>query len=549
MVNYKVVEPDPKRMIEGLRDTGYNFVTAVADIIDNSIAAEAETIIVIIEMDLNGEIVLKVSDDGTGMNEDDLENAMRYGSDERPDPMSLGKFGLGLKTASTAFCRKLSVITKSAKNGKLYKATWDLDHVARVGEWQLLLPEPSEIDKKSFEEYVGNSSGTLVVWENIDRIIKDYADPGGQFARTALQKRVERLKDHIAMTYQRFLDKEYKGEDHKVDIFVVFNQEKQKIKAWDPFVVDESELVAKETKSVKIEGTDKVLGKFSINAYVLPRREEFSSDEKWKNAKVLNELQGFYIYRENRLIHYADWLGLFSPEDHYKLLRVEFSFTHDLDDALQVDIKKSKIKLKTELRNWIRDSFIASPRKAANDRYRFGKKKKTTEIAETGAHDPSNKNIKTKDTQIAGPEISQVDEDKKQVTIKNKKGEVTLKLAVEDERRPDEIYIQPAESIIDGILWKPTFIKDNESGNTYKAVQINTGHDFYSKVYIPNIESTKSSSINVQGLDALLWALSVAELNTVDKDTIRLFEDIRYDVSRTLRLLVEDFPDPELDIE
>ncbi len=549
MTKHKIVRPDPKRMIEGLRDTGYDFVTAVADIIDNSIAAEAKTIYVVIEMGLDGDIILRVADDGIGMNGDDLLNAMRYGSDERPDPMSLGKFGLGLKTASTAFCRKLSVISKASKDGEISKATWDLDHVVTVGEWQLLLPEPNIDDDEYFQEYVGSGPGTLVVWENIDRLLKDYADPSGHPARTALKIRVDKLKDHISMTYQRFLDRKYENEDHKVDIYIVHNQEKQKLESWDPFVIHESELVAKGVKSVKFEDTDEVLGEFSINAYVLPRREEFSADKEWKQAKVSNELQGFYIYRENRLIHYADWLGMFSKEDHYKLLRVEFSFNHQLDEAFQVDIKKSKIKLKPELRNWIRDSFIASPRKAANDRYRFGKKKKTAEIAEAGAHDSSNKNIKTKNTQIVGPEISQIDTENNQIRISNKKGEVSLRLTIENEKRPDEIFIQPTESIIDGILWKPTFIKDDESENHYKAVQINTGHDFYSKIYIPNIESTKSSSINVQGLDALLWALSVAELNTIDKDTIRLFEDIRYEVSRTLRLLVEDLPEPELDID
>ena len=98
--------PDPERMIEGLRDTGYKFNTALADIIDNSIAANAELVDVTVSMDFRGNIIVSVADDGIGMNRDELINAMKYGSDRRESAASLGKFGLGLKTASTAFCRR-----------------------------------------------------------------------------------------------------------------------------------------------------------------------------------------------------------------------------------------------------------------------------------------------------------------------------------------------------------------------------------------------------------------------------------------------------------
>ena len=100
-----IVEPDPKRMIEGLRDTGYSFNTAVADLIDNSIAAEARNIKIWVRMDYVGNIKLLIADDGIGMTRDELISAMKYGSPARPNPRSLGKFGLGMKTASTAFCQ------------------------------------------------------------------------------------------------------------------------------------------------------------------------------------------------------------------------------------------------------------------------------------------------------------------------------------------------------------------------------------------------------------------------------------------------------------
>ena len=128
--------PDPSRLIESLRDTGYEFNTALADIVDNSVAAWAERVDVTIEMTFDGEVVIRVADDGSGMDAEGLLNAMRYGSSHRDDPASLGKFGMGLKTASTAFCRQLSLISRSDSSSETRRIVWDLDHVAKVGRWK-----------------------------------------------------------------------------------------------------------------------------------------------------------------------------------------------------------------------------------------------------------------------------------------------------------------------------------------------------------------------------------------------------------------------------
>ena len=128
--------PDPTRLIEGLRDTGYEFETTIADIVDNSIAANARHVNITIEQNLRGEIRVSIADNGEGMSPSGLENAMRYGAKQRPNPASLGKYGLGLKTASTAFCRKLSVLSRDAGEKPVAMLTWDLDHVSRSGKWE-----------------------------------------------------------------------------------------------------------------------------------------------------------------------------------------------------------------------------------------------------------------------------------------------------------------------------------------------------------------------------------------------------------------------------
>ncbi|MDP3604929.1 MAG: ATP-binding protein, partial [Polaromonas sp.] len=131
-------EPDPSRLIFGLRDTGYNVRTAAADIIDNSIAAEADRINIEISLSEDGRKFVYFGDNGRGMDADGIHKAMRYGAPERENPESLGKFGLGLKTASSSVCLRFSLISRQAPGKKLAKLTWDLDHVAKKRKWEML---------------------------------------------------------------------------------------------------------------------------------------------------------------------------------------------------------------------------------------------------------------------------------------------------------------------------------------------------------------------------------------------------------------------------
>jgi len=528
----KAVEvlPDPSRTIEGLRDTGYEFETAVADLIDNSIAAEANLIDIRIQMDLRGKVTLQIADNGTGMDEDHLMQAMKYGSPEREDPSSLGKFGMGLKTASTAYCRRLSVSSRANGDDEVLQASWDLDHVAKVGKWELLFDDPSPEEIDHLESVAPDSSGTVVTWRKVDRLLGDYQDPAGTWAQKALEKKVEALRDHISMVFQRFLDS---SDDRTRSLSIVVNGEE--VDAWDAFVTDESELVAEKVITGDFEESDKE-AQFMVRAYILPRREDFSSDEAAKDAKLGNEYQGIYVYRENRLIHGPDWLGMYQKEPHGSLLRVEFSFDHKLDDAFRIDIKKSQINLNEDLYNWLKKEFLPAPRRGADDMYRKGVKKKTQDKATSGPHDPSNRSIGNKEKGIDQANVEVVDEESGDVEVTNKNGQVRLKLRLSNSKNPDDLYIQPVDSIDDGLLWEPTLVDKARQG-----VSVNTGHPYYQKVYVPN----HSSGVIMQGLDSLLWAFAVSEINAVSEATKKHFEDVRYEVSKVLRRLVEDLPEPK----
>ncbi|MEE2728579.1 MAG: ATP-binding protein [Candidatus Latescibacterota bacterium] len=522
--------PNPGRLIEGLRDTGYNFNTALADIIDNSVDAGATSIDVTIKMDVDGEVMISVADNGSGMNEAALMNGMTYGAVGQPDPKRLGKFGLGLKTASTAFCRRLSVVSRAETSSEFLKVIWDLDHVVNVEEWELQGEDPTQYELDLLHGVAEDGIGTLVVWEKVDRLMKEYSDPGGKYARKALENVETKFRDHIAMVYQRFLDPQ---DDRAHTINIKLND--QPVDAWNPFCQSEEETETVGSESPLAELPDGSKATFGIRAFVLPRAEHFSSEEAHKKARLTNDMQGIYIYRENRLIQPANWLGMFSKEPHLTLLRVEFSFDHELDDAFQVDIKKSEIRLNDDLYGWVLKKFLPAPRNAANGRYRKGQRKRVAEKSEN-AHNGSNRSISEKESDLLRSDIDVIDAGENKVRVKNKSGHVELKIKVGHAVRPGEVCVAPVESIHDGLLWQPALI------DGHHAVEINTSHEYYSKVYVPNL----ASGVTIQGMDSLLWALTEAELGTVNSATREHFEEMRFELSRLLRKLVEDLPDPDL---
>ena len=203
-------QPDPTRIIEGLRDTGYTFNTSVADIIDNCIShGKAKNVWLDISMDYDGEISLTITDDGSGMNEIGLINAMKYGSNNLSNPKSLGKFGMGMKTASSAFCRRYSLISRDDVKNKFKKLTWDLDHVSKVNDWDMLEEPLTDSENKIWGKYLDKDSGTIVQWEKVDRIIREFHLAGGKFAKNALDRKIDNLEFHLGMVYQQFIDRKF----------------------------------------------------------------------------------------------------------------------------------------------------------------------------------------------------------------------------------------------------------------------------------------------------------------------------------------------------
>lgn len=527
-----IVAPSVDRIVEGLRDTGYDFNSAVADIVDNSIAARADKIQIRINADLKGRLALSIADNGIGMDREGLINAMRYGSARREDPASLGKFGLGLKTASTAFCRRLVVISRSDLSNESLSASWDLDEMARENKWKLNIAAPNDEELHLIEEVSAGGPGTVIVWEKIDRVLPQYKKPSGGPLRRALNKLQKSLVAHLAMVFQRFIDH---ADDRAPNVTIEVNEEH--ILPWDPFALRSTgDPVLEDAPEVELP--DGETTSFSVRAFILPRQEEFHSTEERDKAKISNDLQGIYVYRENRLIHGPDWLQMYKNEPHFSLLRVELSFDHTLDEGFQVDIKKSRIQLKEELYDWLREQFLVGPRREAEKRYRKGSSPAPRNNSSL-IHQHSDNTIASKEKSLTMATVTNTDVQSNEAEIHNNIGQSTTKIRIIERHENRPIYIDTVDTLEDGVLWDSAII------NNRNAVVLNSQHPYYKKAYLPHRDNT----VIVQALDFLLWSLAQAQLNNSSPENSEALNDFRIDVSRNLKRLVADLPDPSDEME
>jgi hypothetical protein len=522
-----ILEPDPARVMEGLRDTGYDFNMAMADLVDNSIAANASVIKVYLNPLPNSDVKLYIADNGCGMTMEGLMNAMRYGSNRRADASSLGKFGLGLKTASTAFCRSLSLLSRG-NDGTCNKVCWDLDEICKINKWKLLQPTISDDEMDLLDDVSEGGTGTLVIWEKVDRLLKDYQREAAK--KNALKRLLEGLEFHFSMVYQRFIDPKYASKPLKIYL------NDKLIEPWDPFCLDESESTPSGTAKIKAELPDGSFSAFTLNAYVLPRKENFSTIEAYSKARINNDMQGFYIYRENRLLHHGDWADIRRKDPHFSLARVELSFDHTLDEAFNVDIKKSRIHINDDIADYLEKEFLPATIRMSEERYR---KLQRQAIKTSGGdiHDAAGINIEENARALQNSTTQVVDEKKNEVKVKNSVGEFTTTIKILPPADTKQHRVVPVDSIDGNMLWEPTLVEGDH------AVSINRSHDFYVKVYGPNLEN---SSL-IQGLDSLLWGLAEAELSTYNEDTREQYEEMRNQVSRILKKLVKELPDPDIE--
>jgi hypothetical protein len=316
-------------LIESMRDIGYSLETALADVIDNSITAGATEIRLFVDVACPDPRI-GVLDNGKGMTRAQLLEAMRLGSSNpraRRPRADLGRFGLGLKTASFSQCRRMTVVSR--KGADLSVAIWDLDHVEREDKWELLTPKTS--NGIPFADEL-TSDGALVVWERMDRAIES---SGSETGLKHFNRRMDEARRHLELAFHRFLA----GEPGTPRVSIRLNE--LPLNAFDPFHTKHPSTEASPPEVVQV-GEQTV----SVTAYTLPHHRNVSKAdwEHYEGPDGYLKSQGFYLYREKRLIVHGTWFGLARQMELTKLCRVKIDTTNGLDAEWQVDVRKASAR-------------------------------------------------------------------------------------------------------------------------------------------------------------------------------------------------------------
>jgi len=353
------VPPNPSALIESMRAFGYSLPTAIADLIDNSITAGARQIDV--EFSWKGpESTVAVIDDGAGMDEETLNDAMRLGSrnpSDPRDPGDLGRFGLGLKSAGWSVARSLTVVSKAPGDVPRTRR-WDLDHVAATGTWSLLA-EGTDSAARLFARLGAARSGTVVLLERADRLVGD-APADDARARDRFLAAVSSTARHLGMVFHRFLS----GRDA---ITLAVND--VQIEPWDPFLEDHPATQRLPEDTLTLAGQ-----RIQVAPFVLPHVSKLGTESHGLAAGVRgwNAHQGYYVYRARRLLVAGDWLGLrrMQQEEHYKLARIRVDLDNASDQQWQIDVRKASARIPGPLVDQMR-AIAETTRRQAASAYRF----------------------------------------------------------------------------------------------------------------------------------------------------------------------------------
>lgn len=327
----EIAKPNPKSTINSYRSFGYNLSTAIADIVDNSISAEADSIYINFKWQ-GRDSHISISDNGVGMNKDELVLAMTPGSkdpEEKRNEKDLGRFGMGLKTASFSQCKRLTCMTKRTDYAVI-KRCWDIDYINNENEWQLL----DYVSDDSFLDKIDNQkSGTIVLWEKLDRIVGD-AESNNESVKNAFYQEMSTVREHLSLVFHKFI------ESKRIKIFF----QGEEIEAYNPFLLN--------LNPRPEMGLPETFGNVEITYFILPHMSEIGKAEYENSGGSLGwfQQQGFYIYRGDRLLVAGDWLGVEKKRDYSKLARIAVNFSNANDFNWHLDIKKSTATPPIEIR-------------------------------------------------------------------------------------------------------------------------------------------------------------------------------------------------------
>lgn len=500
-------QPNAAKLISSLRNTGYDSYAAVEDIIDNSIDAHARTIKVLVGInDKTPQII--ISDNGTGMNKTILDEALKLGSQTDKDNVSdLGKYGMGLCTASISMARRLEVITKE-KDGELLYSSQDLDDVIDENSFIKVFRPASKEENKLFSNLVSGDNGTVVVLSKIDRISDSNV---GQFSN--------KLSRDLGRIYRKFIES-------GIEFFV----NDKKVELNDPLMPDNSEtqVYSDETYDLPQKSVNGRSEQIRVKIVILPE----VNSELEKEYKMNIRTQGFYVLRNNREIAWGSTLDIFSKHNDFNRLRMELYFSSSLDNEMGVRFSKDGISPSQAITDFLKQEVggqIASIRKI------LLKKKKSDESSKID-HTASESVIAQKAKLLVTPDaIIEKRASRKKNTDEHEKPEPSGDVK-------DRVDIKKTKTSPKGIGARFESFAMGREGTLYDCyqegkiivVRWNTDHPFYDRVLLAN----KADKNITSALDYLVFALASAELKVENDENTELISNIKTVMSINLRALL-----------
>jgi hypothetical protein len=349
IIQSEAAEPNPEYLIKSIAEQGYSLESSLADLMDNSVSANANKIEVLIKME-HEPFTLFIADNGKGMNEEELRASMQFPSnspEEKRNEFDLGRFGLGMKTASFSQTRCFTVLSRK-KGTKIFSGrTWDVKYLKDSGKWKLIVNNQEEINEL-IQQYIKLSEGhlnrfenfevnTVIVWRGLYKF-ENYLE--GDNRQTALKKQItEVTSDYLSLVFHRYMERK----ENPLQIRINNNL----IASFNPFPTTISDFRPIEFKQ-KHFSTDTI----KIEGFVLPSRsiDESQSISMWttKNRSLM-DMEGIYIYRADRLIHFGGWNGLIKKAPRLQLARLRVDIGNSVDHLLHLNVAKSQIEIPHDL--------------------------------------------------------------------------------------------------------------------------------------------------------------------------------------------------------
>jgi hypothetical protein len=496
-------EPNAAKLMDSLRYLGYDNYSAVCDLVDNSLDAEAKTIHINISQ-VGGDPVITIADDGYGMDERILDEALKLGSlTDRNSTSDLGKYGMGLVTASLSIAKRTAVLTRS--NGTLLKSVTDVDEIKRRNEFCKFLGKASAEDGQQFSRFIPESTGTLVELTKCDNLKNQNLTV---FRNT--------LRGKLAQIYRYFLQAGKK---------ILLNGET--VSPRDPLMLDEkgTEVFSDETFEIGLKNSEgrEVTDRLRIRIVLLP---DFGADGN-RERKIGQRGQGFYILRNNREIAEGQRLDLFTRHNDLNRFRGEVFFSGVFDEFMGVNFTKHEIDPHQAIRDKI-ESLVSGQIRTIRNRI---KSSRVTAEDKDITHDESEKIIASKSHLLIRPKAQRPEKGnghtgKTSSDSRGKKpnGQAT---AADSTPRANVRF----ESVTLGASGP---IYEAEQVGRVIVIQWNIDHPFYQRFILER----KDDQTLRTSVDFLVYSLATAELTTLNEDNFETIQNIKSVMSSNLRSLL-----------